>query len=132
MELEARVTELEGLNTTLTQENESLKAKITEADKAKVKAEAQAIIKEAIAKAELPDAAKVKLMERFKDAETDAGVAEAVKSEAEYIAVLAEAGKVKGMGPTKVDPEASKKSLKEAFKLTGMSDKEAEIAANAR
>lgn len=131
MSLEDTVKELEGKNTTLTQENESLKTRLAEADKAKVKAEAQAKIKEAVGKADLPDAAKAKLLERFKDAETDADIGEALKAETAYIAALSEAGKVKGMGNSKPDPEADKKELKEAFKRTGMSEKEAEIAANA-
>ena len=134
MELEERVKELEGQNTTLTQENESLKTKIAEVDKAKAKAEAQALIKEAVGKADLPDAAKARLVERFKDSESDAGVAEAIKAESEYILALAEAGKVKGMGNTQpeINPEKSRKELKEAFIRTGMSEKEAEIAASAR
>uniref|UniRef100_A0A6M3KLC5 Uncharacterized protein n=1 Tax=viral metagenome TaxID=1070528 RepID=A0A6M3KLC5_9ZZZZ len=132
MELQETVDKLTKDNEVLVKENSELKGKITQADKAKVKADAQAKIKEAVSKAELPEAAKVKLLERFRDAETDTGVAEAVKSESDYIAVLAEAGKVKGMGPDKVDPEADHKALVEAFKRTGMSDKSAEIAAGAR
>jgi len=134
MELEEQVKDLEGKVETLTTENEDLKNKMTEADKAKVKAEAQAKIKEAIDKAELPDAAKVRLVESFKDAETDEGVAEAVKSEQDYITELAEAGKVKGMGASKTEPnpEEDHKALVESFKRSGMSDAEAEIAAAGR
>ncbi|GAH16106.1 unnamed protein product, partial [marine sediment metagenome] len=94
MELEQRVTELEGQIETLTTERDDLKTKMAEAEKAKVKAEAQAVIKEAVDKAELPDAAKERLTERFKDAETAEGIEEAIKSEIDYIAKLSEAGKV--------------------------------------
>lgn len=132
MELEDKVKELEGQNAALTQENTDLKAKLTEADKAKAKAEAQAKIKEAVGKAELPDAAKTKLQERFKESETDDGILEAVKAEGDYIAALADAGKVKGLGPSKENTEADHKALIESFKRTGMNDKEAEIAAKGR
>ncbi|MBA7713733.1 hypothetical protein ES703_122743 [subsurface metagenome] len=50
---------------------------------AKAKAEAQASIKEAVDNAELPEAAKARLIERFAEATTDDGVAEAIKAEAE-------------------------------------------------
>ena len=116
MELEQKVTELESQITTLTTERDDLKTKMEEAAKAQVKAEAQALIKEAVDKAELPDAAKERLTERFKDAESAEGIEEAVKSEIDYIAKLSEAGKVKGLGVTKIDPEKDKEALKESFK----------------
>lgn len=132
MELQETVDKLTKDNEVLVKENGDLKAKITEADKAQVKAEAQAKIKEAVGKAELPDAAKVRLLERFKDAETDTGVADAVKAEVEYIATLSEAGKVKGMGPEKVNPKADHEALVESFKRIGMTKESAEVAASAR
>jgi len=116
MELEERITELEGQIETLTTERDDLKTKAQEAEKAKVKAEAQAAIKEAVDKAELPDAAKEQLLERFKDAESAEGIEEAIQSEKDYIAKLAEAGKVKGMGASKSDPEKDREALKESFK----------------
>jgi len=127
MESEERIKELEGQNETLTTENTDLKTSISEAEKAKTKADAQASIKEAVDKAEgLPDAAKEKLLERFKDAETADGVTEAIQSEKDYIAKLSESSKVKNMGPSKADPEVD---LTESFKALGLSDVEAEIAA---
>ena len=130
MESEDRIKELEGQNETLTTENTDLKTSISEAEKAKTKADAQASIKEAVDKAEgLPDAAKEKLIERFKDAETADGVTEAIQSEKDYIAKLSESSKVKGMGPSNVDPKVSHEKLVEAFKALGHSDAEAEIAA---
>ena len=89
---------------------------MTEAEKAKAKAEAQATIKEAVGKAELPDAAKERLIERFKDAESADGIAEAIQSEVDYIAKLAESGKVKGLGPSKANTEKDKEALRESFK----------------
>ncbi len=132
VELEEQVKDLTTKNADLVKENEGLKTRIAEADKVKVKADAQAKIKEAVDKAELPDAAKTKLTERFKDAESDTGVAEAIKAEGDYIKALAEAGEVRGFGNSKPNPEADHKALVESFKRTGMSDKEAEIAAGAR
>ncbi len=132
-EQETKIKELEGQVTTLTTERDDLKNQITEADKAKAKAEAQAAIKEAVDKAELPDAAKTRILERFKEAESTDGVEDAIKSEREYIATLTEAGKVKNLGPNPPDdPAKSKQELKEAFMRTGMSEQEAEIAANGR
>lgn len=129
VELEEKVKELEGQITTLTTERDALKTQMTEAEKAQKKAAAQAAIKEAVEKAELPVAAKEKLMSSFKDAETAEGITEAIKAEADYIAKLSESGKVKNMGDTKIDPAKSKADLKDSFKRLGMSDKEAEIAA---
>ena len=80
------------------------------------------------------NAAKIRLTDEFKDAETDEGITEAVKSEQDYIKALAEAGKVKGMGPSKSEPnsEKSHKELVGSFKRFGMSDKDAEVAATGR
>ena len=116
MELEERITELEGQIETLTTERDNLKTQMQEAEKAKAKAEAQAAIKEAVDKAELPDAAKERLLERFKDAESADGIEEAITAEVDYIAKLAEAGKVKGLGPSGPASEEEKKALRESFK----------------
>ena len=130
MESEERITELEGQITTLTKERDDLKEAALQAEKDKAKAEAQATIKEAVDKAELPDAAKERLTERFKDAESADGIEEAIQSEKDYIAKLAEAGKVKGLGQTKTDPEKDKEALKESFKKSyiaqGKTEEEAE------
>lgn len=132
MELEQENQTLKESNTHLTEENTQLKGQIAEADKAKVKAEAQAKIKEAVDKAELPEAAKARLLESFKSAETEAGVTEAIKAEIAYIATLAEAGKVKGMGDTAPDAtekkanDELKESFKAGYKTQGKSDAEAE------
>ena len=116
MEDKERITELEGQISTLTTERDELQTKVTEAEKAQAKAETQATIKEAVEKAELPDAAKERLVERFKDAETAEGIEEAIKAEVDYIAKLAEAGKVKGMGASKPATDEDKKALAESFK----------------
>lgn len=134
MELEEQIKEKDTAIEALTKERDELKVKITEADKARAKAEAQAIIKEAIAKAELPDAAKKKLTEQFKEAEKADGVTEAIKAEADYIAKLAEAGKVKGMGGSQPNPEKDKKDLRESFKTMHpeWTDAQLEVAVSGR
>ncbi|MBU2685603.1 MAG: hypothetical protein KKF27_20370, partial [Gammaproteobacteria bacterium] len=134
VELDEKVKELEANIETLTKERDELKGKITEAEKAKAKAEAQAVIKEAVSKAELPDAAKAKLTEQFKEAETADGIAEAIKAEAEYIAKLTEAGKVKGMGGSQPDEAKGKEALKESFKRAypEWTDAQLETAVNGR
>ena len=116
MESEEKITELEGQIETLTKERDGLKEAAEKAEKDKAKAEAQVAIKEAVDKAELPDAAKERLIERFKDAESADGIEEAIQSEVDYIAKLSEAGKVKGLGGTKTNPEKDKEALKESFK----------------
>ena len=140
MEAEERIQELEGQVETLTTENTDLKNKNSEAEKAQRIAEAKSIIDEAIGKSELPDAAKERLVERFKDAESADGVEDAIKAEKEYLDKLAEGGKVKGLGPTDPDPQKSKEALKESFKAMYLSEgkseeeaeKLAETAVNAR
>jgi len=130
MELEEKVTELEGTITTLTTERDELLTKEAEAVKVKAKADASAIVKEAVDKAELPEAAKERILERFKDLESAEGIEEAITAEKDYIAKLTESGKVKGLGDSTPSPEKDKEALKESFKRLGMSDVEAEIAAN--
>lgn len=134
MENEGKIKELEVQIETLTTERDDLKTKMAEAEKEKAKAEAQAVIKEAVDKAELPVAAKERLMERFKDAESADGIEEAIKAEVDYIAKLSEAGKVKGLGATKSDPEKDKEALKESFKRMHpeWSDEQVETAVTGR
>ncbi|GAG04521.1 unnamed protein product, partial [marine sediment metagenome] len=80
-EQEDKIKELETANETLTTERDGLQDKITEGEKAIAKAEAQAVIKEAVDKAELPQAAKDRILEANKDAETADGIAEAIQAE---------------------------------------------------
>ena len=96
-------------------ENLGLKTKITEADKARAKTEAQAAIKEAVQKSTLPDVARSRLVEQFKEAESVDGVEAAIKAEGDYLAKLNESGKVKGMGAT--TPDLSKLSPSEKIRL---------------
>jgi len=116
MENEEKIKELEGQIETLTTERDGLKEAALKAERDKVKAEAQATIKEAVDKAELPGAAKARLLERFADVETAEGIEEAIKAEIDYIAKLSESGKVKNLGPTKADSAKDREALKESFK----------------
>ncbi|KKL84372.1 hypothetical protein LCGC14_1965400 [marine sediment metagenome] len=134
MENEELIKEKDEQIEALTKERDGLKEAAEKAEKDKAKAEAQATIKEAVDKAELPDAAKERLVERFKDAESADGIEEAIKSEVDYIAKLSEAGKVKGFGDTKVNPEKDKEALRESFKKANpeWTDAQIEIAVNGR
>ncbi|MDD5081764.1 MAG: ChaB family protein [Dehalococcoidales bacterium] len=134
MELEEKNKELETTITTLTAELTDLKGKITEAEKAQKVAEAKSKIDEAVSKSELPDAAKAKLLERFKGAETAEGIAEAITSETAYIAALKETGKVKNLGGSVPDPKADADALKVSFKRMhpDWSDRQIEIAVAGR
>jgi len=132
MGLETKVTELEEANTALKTENDELKTKVTEADKAKAVAETKAKLDEALNASELPEAARVRIRARFAEAQTDEGIAEAIKAEGEYIATITEGHKVKNLGPQVEDKKAGKESLTESFKLLGLSDEEAAIAAEGR
>jgi len=132
MESDEKITELTGQITTLTTERDELKTKITESEKAQRKAEAKSLLNKAISESELPVPSKARLIERFKDAETGEGVAEAVKSEKDYVGALAEAGKVKGMGGSVPDTKADYESLKKSFLAAGLTEKQAEIASRGR
>lgn len=129
MENEERIKELEGQNETLTTENTELKDKITEAEKEKAKAEAQALIKEAVDEAKLPDAAKERLVKTFAEAESADGIAEAIQSEVDYIAKLAEAGKVKNLGPSQPPTDQEEQALREAIKRTNPEYTDAQLEA---
>ncbi|MBN1690443.1 MAG: ChaB family protein [Dehalococcoidia bacterium] len=132
MELETRIKELEAQITTLTTERDGLQTQLTEAKKAEDKAKAQGLIKEAVSKAELPEAAKARILESFKEALNTDGLEEAIKFEVGYIANIAEAGKVKGLGGSAPDDKKAHEALVESFMKTGMSKERAEIAASGR
>lgn len=117
MSMEERIKELEGNNATLTTERDGFKTQVEEAAQEKMKAEAQATIKEAVEQAELPQAAKDHLMALHAADVSADGIKEAIQAEVDYIAKLAESGKVKDMGPsgTKTDEEATA-ALRESMK----------------
>ena len=116
METEEKVKELEEANATLTQENTNLKTEKETAEKAKLLAETKATVEAAVAKAELPEPAKTRILERFKDAISADGLEEVIKAEQDYIAAINEAGKVKGLGGGGPETEANREALKESWK----------------
>jgi cation transport regulator ChaB len=116
MELETQVKELQESNATLTTEITNLKTEKEAAEKAKLIAETKATVEAAVAKAVLPDLAKTRILERFKDAVNVDCLEEAIKAEQDYIAAITESGKVKGMGGGKADPEIDQKAMKESWK----------------
>jgi len=116
MENEELIKEKDDQIATLTTERNELKEAAEKAIKEKAKADAQAVIKEAVEKAELPDASKEVLIERFKDAATADGITEAIEAEKNYVAKLSESGLVKGFGGTKPNTEKDREALKESVK----------------
>jgi hypothetical protein len=131
MEQDTKIKDLEGQVTILTTENASLKTQLTESQTNEARTKAQGLIKEAVGKSNLPEAAKTRLLERFKDAVNTDGLEEAIKGEEAYISQLAEAGKVKGLGGTKPG-DKSHEELVESFIRIGMNKEQAEIAASGR
>ncbi len=129
---EKTVTELEGQVSTLTEERDDLQGKLTEAETEKAKAVAQATIKEAVGKADLPEPCKARLLEQFTNATDSEGVEDAIKAEAKFVSDLAETGKVKGLGNSKPDPKADRDALEESFVRLGLPKEEAKTAAEGR
>ena len=140
MELEDELKDAKEQLETVTKERDDALTKVSEAEKAQKIAEAKSIIDEAIGKSELPEKAKERLVEKFKDAESADGIEDAIKAEKDYLDEIAEAGKVKGLGPSEPDAKKAKHELKESFKkmylAEGKSEEEAEklaeTAVNAR
>ncbi len=127
MDAEARVKELEGENETLTKENSGLKEAAEKVEKAKVKEAAQTAIKEAVDKAELPQAAKDKLIEAHKGDESAEGIEAVIKEEASYIATITKAGEI-NLGPSSPQDEVKTKETEDAIqkgldKLAGKPEK---------
>ena len=132
METEQKVKDLEAQVITLTTERDTLKEAAAKAEKDKAKADAQAAIKDAVGKAELPEAAKTRLLEAHKEDETAEGIEVVIQSEVAYIAALTEKGKVKGLGPSSEPDPKTQEKLEEAFtELTG-SKEAGKVAARGR
>lgn len=134
VELEQEIKELKESNDTLTKERDALKEEKETAEKASRIAETKAVIEKAIGEAELPEPAKARILERFKDAEKADGLEEAIKAEKDYIDKITEAGKVTNMGGSKPEPEDNKKALRESFKASHpeWSDEQLEVAVRGR
>ena len=139
MEATKEVDDLKVQVETLTTEKGELQQQLDEAAEARVKDEAQATIKDAVDKSELPEAAKSRLLERFANATTDEGVAEAITAEADYLATIRGDGEVRNMGDS-IDAtnhetlKARKDSLEASVREAnpGFTDEQVRIAVDGR
>lgn len=118
-------------------ENAALKTKVAESEKASKKAVASAELTKLLSESKLPEIAQKKLRERFAEAVVIDGMKEAIELEREYIKSVGGTAQVKNMGEKENGTEESasdgkKPNLVEAFKLLGMNEKEAAIAAAGR
>ncbi|KKL80843.1 hypothetical protein LCGC14_2000720, partial [marine sediment metagenome] len=129
-----RIKELTEQLATRTTELGEANGKLDEADKATAKATAQASIKEAVDKAELPDAAKTHLLASFSEAVDTEGLEVAIQTEKDYVTAIREGGRVKGMGPSGESKEDAEKALRESFKRMNpeWSDEEVDTAVRGR
>ena len=115
MDMEKENADLKEKLETVTTELETANGKIKENDEAQVKAEAQTAISKAIGESNLPDVAKTKLTEQFKEAVTSEGIEEAIKTEAEYIAAFDKKGSVVGLGES-VETDQTEEQMIETAK----------------
>lgn len=146
-EMEDKLVEVEAEKVQLTEDNATLIAELKSIKEWLVLSEAHTLVTEKVMGADLPDITKTRLVESLSknppivegalDTENYSQyIDEAIKAEAEYIATIKEAGKIRGMGAS----EPREGNLKDAFKranmATGMSEAEAEklaeIAAKGR
>ena len=116
VELEERITALEGQITTLTEERDAAKTELEESRKGQKMAETKSAVDKALSESELPEPAKARLSERFSSAESTDGLEDAIVAEKAYIDSIRESGKVKGMGPTMPDAAKSRQELVESAK----------------
>ena len=110
----------------LTAEKAEALTEIARFKEAAVLAKAADVVSEALAKQDIPEMTKARLVESIaknppiKDGELDedafkAAIEEAVKAEMAYLTELAGAGAIRGMGGTPADSEADKDALKESW-----------------
>ena len=110
----------------LTAEKAEALTEIARFKEAAVLAKAKDVVSEALAKQDIPEMTKARLVESIaknppiKDGELDedafkAAIEEAVKAEMAYLTELAGAGAIRGMGGTPADSEVDKASLKESW-----------------
>src|SRR5690606_41579751 len=94
------------------------------------KRKVQEELEEALSSVTLPEPIVKRIRERFKDAETIEGIAEAIKEEQDYLRELSGSGIVTGLGESeKEEGEGGGIDLSESFKAFGLSDDAAKVAA---
>lgn len=115
------------------------KLAILEAEKTvAVKAAAQASISNLLTESKLPALAQAKLKKQFEASTSIEGVAEAILAEVEYLAAVAPTATVAKKNGAEEnasessDPVKTKTNLTEAFKLIGLDEASAKIAATGR
>lgn len=142
-EAEAARTAAETKLAEATAENATLKDELARLREGEIMREAAAFVADSLPD-ELPELTRARLQESLaakpvlKDGALDKeafkeAIDAAVKVELEYLAGITESGKIRGMGAGKADSEgADRQSLKESFMRAGLSEDEAEIAAQGR
>ncbi|MHB1131662.1 MAG: hypothetical protein ACYC4L_04670 [Chloroflexota bacterium] len=122
-------------------ENTTLKAENARLKEGALLREARDFVVQTLAVVDMPELTRARLTESLatrpmlKEGALDreafkAAIDEAAKSELEYLAKATGSGKVFGMGPS--TPAGDGASLKESYKLLGLSDEQAAIAAAGR
>lgn len=144
--LEQQLTEYKEANTKLEAENTNLQAKLTESETKNQKIAVASELKNLLAESKLPEPAKLRITDRFKDALKMDGIKEAITAEVDYIKQVGGNAAVvpvrKNLGAQHNDgavdtreadkgksPE-NKTRLEEAFAGIGLNKKESEIAAS--
>lgn len=99
----------------LTTKRDALKVQAQEGQRVVVRAKVQ----EAVAKTDLPEPSKKRVVQQFESVESDEGlvdlIAKAVETETTFLKDLAEAGKVSDLGESQKEEEDGRKALREAF-----------------
>jgi hypothetical protein len=133
---EARAKKLQETVDTLTDQVKTLNTKIDESDVSAKKATAQAELTKMLAESKLPEQAKKRIIPQFAEATSTEGMKEAIVAEEGYIKSLGGNSRVTGMGEghnrttlTEAERMTNRITL---LKRSGMSEKEAEIAARGR
>jgi hypothetical protein len=139
-----RMKTVEQLTQELKESNEKntvLEGKLKEAEGKEKKATAAAELSKLLSESKLPETAKERLKKQFASAEDVEGMKEAIVAETEYIKSLGvtnttkEKNGVRNMGVTESTETSGNETtvdLTESFKMMGLSDEEAKIAAKGR
>ncbi|KKM76983.1 hypothetical protein LCGC14_1374640 [marine sediment metagenome] len=127
---------IEKVKVELKEAQDKLKAeqeKVAKFDKATKIAEAKEHLTGLLKKSKLPDVAKERLTEQFKDSEITDGMEKAIEDEGKYLAKVAP-GKVKGLGESGGggDYKPDMKKRTERFQKMGLTEAEAKVAAEGR
>jgi hypothetical protein len=134
--VEVQLSESQTQLTALTKENEELKTKFADAQKAQVKATVAADVTKQLAESKLPGISQARIRKAFAEAEKADGIKEAIVEEQEYVKQLG--GNRSGAknlgaaanGTAQESDDKKKPNLEEAFALLpGMSKDDAKVAA---